>query len=94
LQVLVENKKKYVINVDFPTISRVHLNPLYFNDMWCGLDQGKMRKDGGKVYVTAEEARKYLKGETTLLFDGRLVKNLAKCVNCSKRGRQSVHWDI
>jgi hypothetical protein len=62
--------------------------------MWCRLDEEKMRKDGGKVCVTAEEARKYLKGETTLLFDGRPVKNLAKCVNCSKRGRQSVHWDI
>jgi hypothetical protein len=94
LQVLVENKKKYVINVDFPTTSRVHLNPLYFDDMWCRLDEEKMRKDGGKVYVTAEEASKYLKGEETLLFDGKPVTNLTKCMNCSKRGKQSIHWDI
>jgi len=91
---LAEKKKKYVINVDFPTTSRVHLNPLYFDDMWCRLDQEKLRKDGGKVYVTAEEARKYLRGEETLFFGGRRVTNLAKCMNCSERGRQSTHWDV
>jgi len=91
---LVEMKKKYVINVDFPTTSRVHLNPFYFNDMWCRLNEDKMRKDGGKVYVTDEEAVRYLKGESTLVFDGKPVKNLQKCLNCSERGRQSIHWDI
>ena len=91
---MVEERKKYVINVDFPTTSRVHLNPLYFGDMWCRLGEDKMRKDGGKIYVTAEEARKYLKGQETLVFDGRRVTNLERCINCSERARQSVHWDI
>lgn len=53
-----------------------------------------MRKDGGKVYVTAEEALKYLSGEKALVFDGKSVTNLERCLNCSERGRQSVHWDI
>lgn len=91
---MVENKKKYVINVDFPTISRVHLNPYYFGDMWCRLDEEKMRRDGGKVYVTGEEARGYLSGEEILFFDGRPVRNLRICKNCSERCRRSVHWDI
>ncbi|MCK4478180.1 hypothetical protein KAU88_06610 [Candidatus Bathyarchaeota archaeon] len=91
---MAEKKKKYVINVDFHTTSRVHLNPLYFDDMWCRLNEEKMRKDGGKVYVTAEEALKYLSGEKALVFDGKPVTNLEKCLNCSERGRQSVHWDI
>ena len=91
---MVENKTKYVINVDFPTISRVHLNPYYFGDMWCRLDEEKMRRDGGKVYVTGEEAQCYLSGEEALLFDGRPVKNLQRCSNCSRRGKQSIHWDI
>jgi hypothetical protein len=87
-------KKRYVINVDFSTTSRVHLNPLYFSDMWCRLSEEKMRKDGGKVYVSGEEARIYLSGEETLVFDGKPVTKLERCLNCSERGRQSVHWDI
>lgn len=87
-------EKRYMINVDFANKSRVHLNPLYFNDMWCQLNEEKKRLDGGKVYVTNEEARKYLNGEKTLLFDQRLVKNLVECKNCSERSRQSKFWDI
>ena len=91
---MVEKKRKYVINVDFPTTSRVHLNPYYFDSMWCRLDEEKMRKDGGKVFVTLEEARKYLNREETLFFDGKPVTNLSRCLNCSQQGKQSVHWDI
>jgi len=87
-------KKRYVINVDFSTTSRVHLNPLYLGVMWCRLNGEKMRKDGGKVYVSGEEARRYLSGEETLVFDGKPVTKLERCLNCSQRGRQSVHWDI
>lgn len=88
------NEKKYVINVDFSTTSKVHLNPHYFGNMWCRLDEEKMCKDGGKVYVTSREASKYLNREQTLFFDRRPVTNLAKCKNCAERGRQSIHWDI
>ena len=88
-----KRSKKYVINVDFPTSSKVHLNPLYFGEMWCRLDEDKKHGEGGKVYVTAEQARNYLKGEETLCFNGKPVTNLTKCKNCSERGKQSVHWD-
>lgn len=91
---MARNEKKYVINVDFSTTSKVHLNPDYFGNMWCRLDEEKMRKDGGKVYVTGEEARRYLNGEETLVFNGRRVRNLRKCTNCSERCRRRVHWDI
>jgi hypothetical protein len=86
--------KKYVINVDFWTSSKVHLNPPYFGKMWCRLNEEKKSVDGGKVYATAEEARRYLDGRETLLFKGRAVENLVKCVNCSNRAKQSVHWDL
>lgn len=89
-----ENKKKYVVNVDFPTTSKVHLNPHYFDSMWCRLNEEKKRKDGGKVYMTREEARKYLDEVELLFFDGKPVTHLAKCRNCSERCRQRVHWDI
>lgn len=89
-----EKKKGYVINVDFPTKSRLHLNPLYFDSMWCGLDQEKYVEHGGKIYVTTEEARSFLSGKETLFFKGKPVRNLERCKNCSERGRQSVHWDI
>lgn len=91
---MVENKKKYVINVDFSTTSKVHLNPYYFGNMWCRLDEEKKRKDGGKVYVTGREASEYLNGEETLFFDGKPLTNLTKCKNCSERGKQSTYWDI
>ena len=87
--------KKYVINVDSAT-SRVHLNPLYYSSMWCQLDEYKRRKDGGKMEVTKEEAEAYLEGREPLMFNGRKFKidKLKRCQNCSRRCRQSVHWDI
>jgi len=91
---MARNEKKYVINVDFATTSKVHLNPHYFGSIWCRLDEEKMRKDGGKVYVTGREASKYLNEEETLVFDGRPVKNLRKCANCSERCKRRVNWDI
>ena len=94
VNVMVDKKKKYVINVDFPTTSRVHLNPYYFDSMWCRLDEEKYRIHGGKVYATSEEARNFLNNKETLYFDGKAVRNLTRCLNCSRRGKQSVHWDI
>ena len=86
--------KKYLINVDFPTTSRVHLNPNFFGGMWCRLDEDKKVEDGGKVYATSEEARNYLNNKKTLYFKGKEVKNLTTCLNCSRREQQSVYWDI
>jgi hypothetical protein len=62
--------------------------------MWCRLNEEKMQKDGGKVYVTREQARRYLNGEEILSFNGKPVTNLERCSNCSEHGRQSIYWDI
>lgn len=86
--------KKYVINVDFPTTARIHLNPNFFGGMWCRLDEDKKLKDGGKVYATSEEARNYLSNKKPLYFKGKEVKNLTVCLNCSRRNPRSVYWDI
>ncbi len=82
--------KKYLINIDFPEKSRVHLNPFYYNDMWCQLDKDKKIEDGGKIEVTREEAIEYLSGKKPLIFNNRKVTNLIRCKNCSSR----LHWDI
>jgi len=89
-------RKKYLINVDFPDTSRVHLNPLYYNSMWCQLDEDKIRRDGGKIEVTKEEAEAYLTGREPLMFNGRNVKvdKLEPCKNCSRRYRRRKNWDI
>ena len=86
--------KKYLINVDFLTDSRVHLNPNYFGGMWCRLDEDKKITDEGKVYATSKEARNYLNNKKTLYFKGKEVKDLTICLNCSRRQKQSVYWDI
>ena len=86
--------KKYLINVDFLTDSRVHLNPNYFGGMWCRLNEDKKIEDGGKVYATSKEARNYLNNKKTLYFKGKKVNNLTRCLNCSRRQKQSFYWDI
>ena len=88
------SRKKYVINVDFPDKSRVHLNALYYGGSWCQLDKDKKTADGGKIEVTREEAIEYLSGRKTLIFNGRKVTNLTACKNCSSRQKQNIHWDI
>jgi len=87
-----KGQKKYVINID-QAWSKVHLNPLYYNDMWCNLDKEHERSWGGKLFVDGAEAEDYLKGNP-LAFQGKLVTNLSRCENCSRRCRQSKHWDI
>lgn len=88
------SSKKYVINVDFPTKSVLHLNPDFFNDNWCRLNEDKKQKDGGKVYLSKDEAIDYLTGKKTLCFNGKIVSNLCVCENCSHKNRQRVHWDL
>lgn len=88
------NPKKYLINVDFFDKSQVHLNPLYYGEMWCQLNEDKKIEAGGKVEVTRKEAIEYLSGKKTLYFNNKSVKNLELCKNCSHRQKQSVYWDI
>jgi hypothetical protein len=88
------SSKQYVINVDFYEWSRLHLNPYYYNAMWCHLDKEKKPRDGGKMFVTREEAIAYLSNRKRLIFNNRIVTNLITCKNCSKLKRQRVYWNI
>lgn len=76
---------KYLINVDFPEISRIHLNPEN-HDIDTRCQPGiKNPRDGGIVYATEEEAASYLRHEDILTFDGKAVENLQKCKLCSSK---------
>ena len=85
--------KRYVINID-DAGSKLHLNPKYYDDMWCKLDQEKRLGFGGRREVTREEAIAYRSGKKSLIFNGKRIINLKDCKNCSNRCRQSVFWDI
>jgi hypothetical protein len=85
--------KQYVINVD-DAGSKLHLNPIFYGDMWCRLDEEHHLSAGGKMEVTRDEAIEFLTGKKPLLFQGRKYTNLEPCKNCSRRNRQSIHWDI
>ena len=87
------SEKKYVINVDM-SWSKLHLNPLHFNDMWCRLDEEHVRSPGDKIFVDGAEAEEYLNGSRLIILNGRKLDNLSCCVNCSQRCRQSKQWDI
>ena len=74
--------EKYLINVDFPTESVIHLNPLlYPTDSRCQTGV-KMPNDGGIVLATEDEVRTYLNGSVSLLLDEKKVSNLRKCKLC------------
>lgn len=74
---------KYLINVDFPEVSRVHLNPdKYDIDSRCRT-RPKNPDVGGSLLVTEEEASRYLRHESMLTFHNKPVKNLQKCKLCS-----------
>lgn len=79
------SEAKYLINVDFPEISRIHLNPeMYDIDNRCRTGS-KNVSDGGTVIVTEEEAASYLRNERVLMFQNQPVNNLQKCVLCSSK---------
>jgi len=86
--------KKYLINVNFLKDSRVHLNPNFFGGMWCRLDEIKKTEHEGRVYVTSKKVRNYLNKKKKFYYKGKEVKNLTRCLNCSRRGEQSAYWDI
>ena len=74
--------EKYLINVDFPTESVIHLNPLlYPTDSRCQTGV-KMPNDGGIVLATEDEVETYLNGSVSLLFNDKKVGILRKCKLC------------
>jgi hypothetical protein len=79
-------EEKYVINVDFPTESIIHVNPLLHQiDPRCqtGL---KKSEDGGLILATEEEVSNYLDGTISVLaFHGKKVTNLRRCKICQTK---------
>ena len=79
-------EEKYVINIDFPTESIIHLNPLlYQTDPRCqtGL---KRSEHGGLILATEDEVSNYLDGTISVLaFHGKKVTNLRHCKICQSK---------
>ena len=74
--------EKYLINVDFPTESIIHLNPLIHPTGSRCRTGMKIPSDGGVVLATEDEVKTYLNGSATLLFDDKKVGILRKCNLC------------
>jgi len=88
-----ESEKKYLINVDFPERSRIHLNPNLFElDSRCRTGP-KNPSDGGAVYASEAEAQRYLALKGSLRFRGRQVTNLQTCKLCSKLSEYGLESD-
>ena len=76
---------KYLINVDFFEISRIHLNPEKY-DIDARCQTGLKNHDaGGIVLATEEETSSYPRNEKMLTFHNKPVKNLQKCKLCSNK---------
>lgn len=77
-------KKKYVIDVDFPTVSKIHLNPVMYEINPRCEPTDKDPINGGIVYATEDEVEEYLAVPGALVYDGRKVTNLRTCPLCAK----------
>lgn len=99
-----DTSKKYVVNVDFPTVKaegghKVHLNP-YFEELSSFSKNlvlkhydpkgSKISIDGGPVYLSREEAEDCIKHHKTLQWHNRKVVDFRGCKKCNKL----PGWDI
>jgi len=100
----VDTSKKYVVNIDFPTVKaegghKVHLNP-YFGELdpfskdrilrHYNPKGYKIPTDGGPIYLSREEARDCIKHDRTLRWHNRTALNFRECKRCNKLRE----WDI
>ena len=74
--------EKYLINVDFPDESIVHLNPLLYQTSSNCKTGVKNQEHGGLILATEEEISNYLDGTASLEFHGKKVTNLRRCKIC------------
>ena len=74
--------EKYLINVDFPAESIVHLNPLLYQTSSNCKTGVKNPEHGGLILATEEEVSNYLDGTANLEFHGKKVTNLRRCKIC------------
>ena len=78
--------EKYLINVDFPAESIVHLNPLLYQTNPSCKTGLKNPEHGGLILATAEEVSNYLDGTISVLaFHGKKVTNLRHCKICQSK---------
>ena len=77
--------EKYLINVDFPDESIVHLNPLLYQTSSNCKTGVKNPEHGGLILATEEEVSNYLDGTTNLEFHGKKVTNLRRCKICQTK---------
>jgi len=77
-------EKKYIINIDFTTKSKIHFNSkLHDTDTRCK-ERKKNRKYGGWVSYTKDEVQKFVDKSEKLFFDSKEVTNLTRCDLCAK----------
>ena len=74
--------EKYLINVDFPAESIVHLNPLLYQTSSNCKTGIKNPEHGGLMLVTDEEVSNHLDGIVSLKFHGKKITNLRRCKIC------------
>ena len=77
--------EKYLINVDFPAESIVHLNPLLYQTSSNCKTGVKNPEPGGVILATEEEVNNYLDGTASLEFHGKKVTNLRRCKICQTK---------
>ena len=77
--------EKYLINVDFPDESIVHLNPLLYQTSSNCKTGVKNPEHGGVILATEEEVNNYLDGTASLEFHGKKVTNLRRCKICQTK---------
>jgi hypothetical protein len=77
--------EKYLINVDFPAESIIHLNPLLYQTNPSCKTGLKNPEHGGLMLATAEEVSNYLDGIISLEFHGKKVTNLRRCKICQTK---------
>ena len=99
---MVENRKKYVANIDFPTAKeekghKIHLNP-YFEGSALkekilrhyDSEKSKIPRDGGAIYLTRAEALECLESQRRIEWHGRTAYPFRSCKLCNKL----PEWDI
>ena len=77
--------EKYLINVDFPAESIIHLNPLLYQTNPSCKTGLKNPEHGGLILATIEEVSNYLDGTVSLEFHGKQVTNLRRCKICQQK---------
>jgi len=99
---MVETRKRYVINIDFPTAKgekghKIHLNPYFEGSVLrekilkhYDPEKDKIPKDGVSVYLNKVEAHECLEGDRQIEWLGKSASIFRPCKLCSKL----LEWDL